>query len=94
MVPRWGSSSDYVLGALVLGHSLRRSGTLHARVCLLAEDVPEPTVELLAEIWECRRVKETWRWNGAGIVVGWWLNDDGMVLEWWLNGISWVFLKS
>eukprot|EP00435_Cladocopium_sp_Y103_P048643 s210_g14.t1 len=54
----WGSSSEYVLGALVLGHSIRRSGSSHARVCLCAEDVPEAFVQLLAEIWERKNIDE------------------------------------
>ena len=54
---RWGRSSEYVLGALVLGHSIRRSGSKHARVCLYADDVPPSCIALLSRIWDCRPVQ-------------------------------------
>eukprot|EP00928_Gymnodinium_smaydae_P078901 TRINITY_DN62958_c0_g1_i1.p1 TRINITY_DN62958_c0_g1~~TRINITY_DN62958_c0_g1_i1.p1 ORF type:complete len:795 (+),score=172.44 TRINITY_DN62958_c0_g1_i1:68-2386(+) len=53
----WGSSPEYVLGALVLGHSIRRAGSRHSLVCLCAGDVPAHCVALLSHIWECRRVE-------------------------------------
>lgn len=53
----WGASSDYALGALVLGHSIKRTGSLHARVCLHTKDVPASFVRLLSEIWEMRLVE-------------------------------------
>ena len=46
-----------MLGALVLGHSIKRSGSKHARVCLYADDVPAACVALLAKIWDCRPVQ-------------------------------------
>ncbi|CAE8589818.1 unnamed protein product [Polarella glacialis] len=52
----WGSSKDYVLGALVLGHSIRRTGTKHSLVCLHASDVPLVYVNLLRKFWDCRQV--------------------------------------
>ena len=57
LVFRWGKSSEYVLGALVLGHSIKRSGSKHALVCLYADDVPLPCVLLLSRIWDCRPVQ-------------------------------------
>lgn len=53
----WGKSSEYVLGALVLGHSIKRSGSKHALVCLYADDVPPSCVLLLSRIWDCRPVQ-------------------------------------
>lgn len=40
----------------MLGHSIRKTRSPHARVCLCADDVPDSSVALLSEIWECRRV--------------------------------------
>lgn len=56
VITLWGSSSEYVLGALVLGHSIRKTGSPHARVCLFTDDVPDAFVALLSQVWECRRV--------------------------------------
>ena len=53
----WGSSAEYVLGALVLGHSIRRTGSKHARVCLHTSDVPQHFLVLLATVWDCRPVE-------------------------------------
>lgn len=53
---RWGASVEYVLGALVLGHSLRRSSQV-ARVCLVAPEVAPESLELLRHIWDCRAVE-------------------------------------
>ena len=53
----WGSSAAYVLGALVLGYSIGRTGSRHARVCLHTEDVPQHFLALLAKVWECRLVE-------------------------------------
>lgn len=53
----WGTSVDYVLGALVLGHSIRRTNSPHARVCLHTCDVPKRFIALLSEVWECRLVE-------------------------------------
>lgn len=52
----WGSSKDYVLGALVLGYSIKRTKTQNTLVCLHADDVPPEYVELLQLFWECRVV--------------------------------------
>ena len=41
---------EYVLGALVLGHSLRRSSQV-ARVCLVAPEVAPESLELLRHIF-------------------------------------------
>lgn len=53
----WGASIEYVLGAMVLGHSIRRTGSTHARVCLHTNDVPQGLVDLLSQIWECRLIE-------------------------------------
>ncbi|CAE7249204.1 unnamed protein product [Symbiodinium natans] len=53
----WGSSKDYVLGALVLGYSIKRTKTQNALVCLHADDVPAEYVQLLQLFWECRVVE-------------------------------------
>jgi len=52
----WGESTEYVLGALVLGHSLRRTGSPHSLVCLHTADVPQGFVRLLKLVWDCREV--------------------------------------
>ena len=60
----WGSSASYVLGALVLGHSIRRTKTRHALVCLHTDDVPPHFLALLAKVWDCRcvgHVESTWK---------------------------------
>jgi hypothetical protein len=36
----WGSSMEYILGAMVLGASIRKTGSKHDRLCLFTEDVP------------------------------------------------------
>jgi len=53
----WGSAVEYVLGAMVLGHSLKRTGSRYARVCLYADDVPPAMVALLSQVWDCRLVE-------------------------------------
>ena len=53
----WGSSKDYVLGALVLGFSIKRTKTKHSLVCLHTDDVPAEHLKLLQIFWECREVK-------------------------------------
>eukprot|EP00931_Biecheleriopsis_adriatica_P048883 TRINITY_DN28247_c0_g1_i1.p1 TRINITY_DN28247_c0_g1~~TRINITY_DN28247_c0_g1_i1.p1 ORF type:complete len:825 (-),score=156.60 TRINITY_DN28247_c0_g1_i1:6-2159(-) len=53
----WGSSKDYVLGALVLAHSILKTKTKHKLVCLHADDVPANYVELLRIFWDCREVE-------------------------------------
>eukprot|EP00913_Durusdinium_trenchii_P035564 g33281.t1 len=53
----WGSSKDYVLGALVLGFSIKRTRTKHSLVCLHTEDVSPEHVKLLQIFWDCRVVE-------------------------------------
>lgn len=53
----WGSSPDYIVGAMVLGHSLLKTGSKHARVCLHTDDVPEAALRLLSRLWDCRLVE-------------------------------------
>eukprot|EP00435_Cladocopium_sp_Y103_P055919 s1104_g18.t1 len=57
LVCLWGSSKDYVLGALVLGFSINRTKTKHSLVCLHTDDVPKEHLELLSLFWECRLVQ-------------------------------------
>eukprot|EP00928_Gymnodinium_smaydae_P019371 TRINITY_DN17420_c0_g2_i2.p1 TRINITY_DN17420_c0_g2~~TRINITY_DN17420_c0_g2_i2.p1 ORF type:complete len:804 (-),score=130.76 TRINITY_DN17420_c0_g2_i2:181-2523(-) len=57
VISLWGQSIDYVLGALVLGHSLRRTGTKHSLVCLYTADVPARFVEILSRLWDCRLIE-------------------------------------
>ena len=47
----WGTASGFSLGALVLGQSLRRSGTRHDLVLLHTNEVPSPHLQLLSQIW-------------------------------------------
>lgn len=54
VITLWGSSADYLIGAMVLGHSLRKTGSKHDRVCLHTADVPEGFLKLLSGIWDCR----------------------------------------
>jgi len=56
VITLWGSSRAYVLGALVLGHSIRNTGTKHHLVCLHANDVPDGFIRLLSLVWECRAI--------------------------------------
>jgi len=42
---------------MVLGHSLRRTGTKHALICLHTADVPPGFIKLLSLIWECRVIE-------------------------------------
>ena len=53
----WGANSGFVVGALVLGRALRRSGTSHDLVLLHTDDVPESSCALLAQIWILRKVE-------------------------------------
>ena len=53
----WGNSTDYVLGAMVLGHSIKRTGSPHARVCLHTDDVSQPHLALLSKLWDCRLIQ-------------------------------------
>lgn len=53
----WGASPAYILGALVLGHSIKKTGSRHSRVCLHTPDVPEEFLALLRYVWDCRPVE-------------------------------------
>ncbi|CAE7891227.1 unnamed protein product, partial [Symbiodinium microadriaticum] len=54
----WGRNAEYVLGAMVLAHSLKRSGTRHDLVALHTDDVPKEAVELLQKAgWHPRQVE-------------------------------------
>lgn len=57
VITLWGSSRSYVLGALVLGHSIRSTGSKHALVCLHTDDVPEAYIDLLSRVWDCRVIQ-------------------------------------
>lgn len=57
VITLWGASKTYVLGAIVLGHSIRRTRTRHSLVCLHADDVPEEFLALLRRVWDCRQVE-------------------------------------
>lgn len=50
----WGASAQYMVGAMVLGASLRKTGSKHDRVCLYTEDVPEEHLQCLSKLWNCR----------------------------------------
>merc|ERR1740127_400645 len=39
---------------MVLGHSLRKTGSKHALICMHTDDVPPGFVRLLSALWECR----------------------------------------
>lgn len=52
----WGTSPGFVLGALVLGQALRRSGTRHDLVLMHTDDVPMSSRALLEEVWSLRLV--------------------------------------
>lgn len=56
VITLWGATREYLLGALVLGHSIRRTKTPHQLVCLHTEDVPLPALTLLNKVWDCRLV--------------------------------------
>eukprot|EP00427_Karlodinium_veneficum_P037890 CAMPEP_0169279614 /NCGR_PEP_ID=MMETSP1016-20121227/55086_1 /TAXON_ID=342587 /ORGANISM="Karlodinium micrum, Strain CCMP2283" /LENGTH=79 /DNA_ID=CAMNT_0009367721 /DNA_START=345 /DNA_END=581 /DNA_ORIENTATION=- len=53
----WGASKEYVLGALVMGLSIKKTGSPHARICLHTEDVPQGFIDLLSHVWDCRRIE-------------------------------------
>jgi len=57
VITLWGKSHSYVIGALVLGHSIRATGTPHSLVCLHTDDVPENSLALLRRIWDCRLIE-------------------------------------
>jgi len=53
----YGGKAEYFLGALVIGHSLKASGSSLDRVLMHTEDVPTPFLEVLANLWTLRRVQ-------------------------------------
>eukprot|EP00929_Paragymnodinium_shiwhaense_P074674 TRINITY_DN38227_c0_g1_i1.p1 TRINITY_DN38227_c0_g1~~TRINITY_DN38227_c0_g1_i1.p1 ORF type:complete len:814 (-),score=162.36 TRINITY_DN38227_c0_g1_i1:56-2497(-) len=57
VITLWGSSPDYILGALVLGQSLARTGSKHSRLCLHCDDVPPRYIKLISQLWECRVIE-------------------------------------
>lgn len=57
VITLWGASADYLIGAMVLGHSLKRTGSTHSRVCCHTEDVPPAFIRLLSALWECRLIE-------------------------------------
>ena len=50
----WGGSTEYLLGAIVLGKSLRLTNTKHELLCLHTDDVPEICV--LRKYWKTQRI--------------------------------------
>ena len=50
----WGDGCGFVLGALVLGQALRRSGTKHDLVLLHTGDVPASALGILSALWQLR----------------------------------------
>ena len=54
----WGKSLGFVLGALVLGQALKKSGTPHDLVLLHTKEVPSHALHLLSKIWYLRLVEE------------------------------------
>lgn len=52
----YGDAAHYVLGAIVLGQSLRKSGTSFDRVLLHTADVPTEARTLLSEWWKLKEV--------------------------------------
>ena len=53
----WGAKPGFALGALVLGASLRRSGTKHDLVLMHTDDVPPSTRVLLSRVWKLKLVE-------------------------------------
>ncbi len=59
VVALWGTSSDYVLGALVLGHSLVNTGTKNSLVLLRTSEVQTAHIKLLQRVgWDTRQVEK------------------------------------
>eukprot|EP00434_Breviolum_minutum_P030161 symbB.v1.2.026673.t1/scaffold2684.1/size75764/5 len=50
----WGASAEYMVGAMVLGASIRKTGSKHDRVCLYTEDVPAEYIQHLSKLWSCQ----------------------------------------
>lgn len=53
----YGSKAEYFLGALVIGSSLKASGSVKDRVLLHTDDVPEEYLQTLGEFWILRQVQ-------------------------------------
>jgi len=54
----WGTNADYILGALVLGKSLRQEGARHDLIVMYTSDVLPPAIELLRRVgWQPREVE-------------------------------------
>lgn len=53
----WGASPTYLVGAMVLGYSIKLTKSRHKRVCLYTSDVPQSCVELLKKLWDCRLIE-------------------------------------
>lgn len=56
----YGKGAEYVSGALVLGYSLRATGSSLPRILMHTDDVPREALVLLAELWDLRRVEYIW----------------------------------
>jgi len=57
VIALWGCSKEYVIGAMVLGQSLRQTGTKHDLVCMHTADVPEGFIRLLSLVWKCEVIE-------------------------------------
>mmetsp|Transcript_38114 Transcript_38114/g.89316 ORF Transcript_38114/g.89316 Transcript_38114/m.89316 type:complete len:746 (+) Transcript_38114:46-2283(+) len=58
VIALWGSSAEYVLGAMVLGWSLQRTGTRHDLVVVHTDDVSSAALDLLRKAgWKPRQVE-------------------------------------
>ena len=53
----WGESPEHVLGAIVLGGSIVRSGTSHDLICLVTPEVPASHRTALASFWMIHQVE-------------------------------------
>lgn len=53
----WGCDPGFVLGALVLGSSLRQRGSVHDLVLLHTDDLPASSLEILSRVWILRLVE-------------------------------------
>ncbi|CAK9051475.1 unnamed protein product [Durusdinium trenchii] len=52
----WGASAEYMVGAMVLGASIRKTGSKHHRVCLYTDDVPQEHIRELSKLWRCKLI--------------------------------------
>ena len=54
----WGDSIDYLLGAIVLGHSIRKTNTKHNLLCLHAPELSSsPAYHILQKFWQVREIE-------------------------------------